>query len=266
MDKLQASSFYQHFADNERPTIDYFVGLFNQVLFKKSTILTDFLNPREQIILQTIVGQQLQLEFSGGYQGAERKRAFINDFVNYDGEPDFALTALEVEYNRKFITLKHGDIYGALNNIGLEQGVYGDIIHDENSRWQFFVKNENTADIITQIERIGRNKVRLVELEQKNIIQPVDEGTTNEVLLSSARLDSIISTVAKISRSQAKDAIESGQVKLNWLVVNDPTITLGATDMVSLRHFGRFKLITELGETKRGKHRFQIEQWLSKKR
>src|SRR5699024_5137409 len=151
-----------------------------------------------------------------------------------------ALTALEVEYNRKFITLKHGDIYGALNNIGLEQGVYGDIIHDENSRWQFFVKNENAADIITQIERIGRNKVRLVELEQENIIQPVDEGTTNEVLLSSARLDSIISTVAKISRSQAKDAIESGQVKLNWLVVNDPTITLGATDMVSLRHFGRF--------------------------
>lgn len=33
MDKRQASSFYPHFAIEERPTIDQFVGLFNRLLF-----------------------------------------------------------------------------------------------------------------------------------------------------------------------------------------------------------------------------------------
>ena len=46
MEKRQASSFYQHFDESERPTVDYFVGLFNQFLFKNESILTDFLNPR----------------------------------------------------------------------------------------------------------------------------------------------------------------------------------------------------------------------------
>ena len=52
MEKRQASSFYQHFDESERPTVDYFVGLFNQFLFKNEPILTDFLNPREQYIFR----------------------------------------------------------------------------------------------------------------------------------------------------------------------------------------------------------------------
>lgn len=55
MEKRQASSFYQHFDESERPTVDYFVGLFNQFLFKNESILTDFLNPREQYIFQELL-------------------------------------------------------------------------------------------------------------------------------------------------------------------------------------------------------------------
>lgn len=34
MEKRQASSFYPHFKEEERPTIDKLVGLFNSLLFK----------------------------------------------------------------------------------------------------------------------------------------------------------------------------------------------------------------------------------------
>ena len=45
MQRRQASSFYPHFEKEERPTIDRFVGLFNQLIFKNEAILTDFLDP-----------------------------------------------------------------------------------------------------------------------------------------------------------------------------------------------------------------------------
>lgn len=266
MNKLQASNFYQHFADNERPTIDYFVGLFNQVIYKKNKILTDFLNPREQRILATIVGQQLQLEFFGGYEGAERQRAFIADFSDYEAKPDFEIIPLAIEYNHKFITLKHADIYGALNNIGLTPAVYGDIIHDEQGNWQFFVQQPNMLDVKTQVDRIGRNSVRLMEISPNQILNPVDEGTLSEILFGSRRMDSVIAAVARLSRAQAKEAIARGDVKINWLVATDPSSMLSVSDTVSLRYYGRFKLMQKLGETKRGKQRFLIEQWLSKKR
>lgn len=73
MEKRQASSFYQHFDESERPTVDYFVGLFNQFLFKNESILTDFLNPREQYIFQEIVGGYAQLYSFGGYPNAEKR-------------------------------------------------------------------------------------------------------------------------------------------------------------------------------------------------
>ncbi len=38
MEKRQASSFYQHFDESERPTVDYFVGLFNQFLILENNI------------------------------------------------------------------------------------------------------------------------------------------------------------------------------------------------------------------------------------
>ncbi len=77
MEKRQASSFYQHFDESERPTVDYFVGLFNQFLFKNEPILTDFLNPREQYIFREIVGGYAQLYSFGGFSNAEKNRMLL---------------------------------------------------------------------------------------------------------------------------------------------------------------------------------------------
>ena len=56
MERRQASKFYPHFNQEERPVIDYFTGLFNQLIFKHEPILTDFLDTGKRAILRTIVG------------------------------------------------------------------------------------------------------------------------------------------------------------------------------------------------------------------
>lgn len=76
MERRQASSFYPHFEQEERPTIDKFVGLFNQLIFKQEAILTDFLDPGKREILKTIVGNDALVQEYGGYKNAE-KREYI---------------------------------------------------------------------------------------------------------------------------------------------------------------------------------------------
>ena len=56
MERRQASKFYPHFNQEERPVIDYFTGLFNQLIFKHESILMDFLDSAKRDILKIIVG------------------------------------------------------------------------------------------------------------------------------------------------------------------------------------------------------------------
>lgn len=77
MQRRQASSFYPYFEKEERPTIDRFVGLFNQLIFKNKAILTDFLDPGKSDILKTIVGNEAFIQEFGGYKDAE-KSEFIS--------------------------------------------------------------------------------------------------------------------------------------------------------------------------------------------
>ena len=84
MERRQASKFYPHFNQEERPVIDYFTGLFNQLIFKHESILTDFLDPAKRDILRTIVGNDAFIQEYGGYPDAEKilKDIEDNEFSN----------------------------------------------------------------------------------------------------------------------------------------------------------------------------------------
>lgn len=265
-EKTQASSFYQHFAVTERPTVDYFVGLFNQFVFKQDKILTDFLNPREQFILKTIVGYNAQLEFFGGFTGAERKRAIIASYEESITPYDFGVQVLEVEYNQKFNKIEHRNLYGTIVNLGLELNVFGDLIHDEQDNWQFLVNQKNAAYVESQMTKVGSVKVNLVEKKLGQLLVQTDESTMETILVSSLRLDNVVSSVTKMSRSQVKDQLLQKLIKINWLATQDSNIMVRNSDVISVRHFGRFQIIGEVGETKRGKHRLEIKIWRSKRK
>ena len=132
MQKRQASKFYPHFNQEERPVIDYFTGLFNQIIFKHEPILTDFLDPGKRAILKTIVGNDVFMQEYGGYSNAEKKRVYLSEeWVNLQPS-DYLIQPYEIEYPQKFIKINHSAILGTLANSGIETDTFGDIITDEN--------------------------------------------------------------------------------------------------------------------------------------
>ncbi|MGA3513612.1 RNA-binding protein, partial [Lactiplantibacillus plantarum] len=70
------ANVYQHFRSEERPFIDTVEDWIEQVNMQYAPVLTEFLDPRQAFILETLVRQESELKFRffGGYEEAERSR------------------------------------------------------------------------------------------------------------------------------------------------------------------------------------------------
>ena len=69
---------YQHFRKEERPFIDDLSEWITEVEDQYTPYLTDFLDPRQMYIVESLVGKRdLKLYYFGGYEAAERKRVFM---------------------------------------------------------------------------------------------------------------------------------------------------------------------------------------------
>lgn len=260
MQRRQASSFYPHFEHEERPTIDKFVGLFNQLIFKEKPILTDFLDPGKREILKTIVGNDAITQEYGGYKLAEKKRMYLSlDWENLQIK-DYKVVPIEINYPIKFTKLTHSSILGTLANSGVETETFGDIITDGNGKWQFFVKEELKNFFLEQVDRIGRTQVRLKEISFKDVIVPEDTSQEKTEIIASLRVDSVLAGISKQSRTQIKKVIENKQAKLNWHDIQDSNIIVKVGDILSLRHFGRVEIMDITG-TKKGKYKVVLKLW-----
>ncbi|TKC18589.1 RNA-binding protein [Robertmurraya kyonggiensis] len=249
-------NIYQHFRPEEREFIDQVLQWKEFVENSYSSKLTDFLDPREQQIIKTIIGTQSEIKvaFFGGLEENERKRALIYpDYLNVDKD-DFNIQLFEIEYATKFITIEHPQVLGSLMGLGLKRGKFGDILI-QNDRVQFLLVKEISDYIQMQLTHIGRSSISLKEIplaEGMNILDSWQEVSTT---VSSLRLDTVLSTLLNISRQRSQEYIKSGRVKVNWTTIENPAFDCDVADMISVRGHGRSKIISIEGRTKKDKLR-----------
>ena len=247
---------YQHFRPDEYPFIDKVEGWIERVDNQYAPFLTDFLDPRQAYILETLVRQnsELKLMFYGGYETAERKRACIYPEYYEPAYERFEIAVFEILYPAKFTQLSHGKILGSLMSIGIKREYFGDIITD-GERWQVML-SEHVKNYVTQeLTKIGKVSVRLEERNYTDIILPIDEYQSESTTLSSLRLDNLIASVYNISRQRSKQLVDSGKVKVNWKEETRSDFPIELLDVVSIRGFGRIQLLTIEGKTKKEKIR-----------
>ncbi|MGX7198898.1 YlmH family RNA-binding protein [Enterococcus nangangensis] len=253
------SNVYQHFRKSEHPFIDAAYGWLETVERQYAPYLTDFLDPRQAYILETLLQQNgnLHFQFYGGYEAAERKRCLIfPDYYQVEAD-DYQLELYEIVYPLKFAKLSHGKVLGTLMSAGIKREYFGDIISD-GTRWQVFIANEIANYVLQQVDKIGRVGVRLEKRAYVDLILPVDSWELEHTTSSSLRLDALIATVYNISRQRAKELVESGKVKVNWTENTRPDFLLDLLDIISIRGFGRIQLQALEGKTKKEKYRLQL--------
>ena len=203
---------------------------------------TKFLSLTEQAQLQKQLRNKVVFRLYGGYQNAEYKRAYINsDYQN--------ITCFRINYNKKFLTLSHQNILGTLMSLNIERDTIGDILPNEDC---FFVLSELKEFIVQELTSISSVTVTLEEIEASNFTR-TEELLKDKTFIESLRLDLVVARICSVSRIEAKTMIDNDMIKVNHLVINKPTKQLEELDILSIRKYGRFKLLDTTKTSKKGK-------------
>lgn len=252
-------NIYQHFRKEEHKFIDQILEWCEAVKNHYNHKLTDFLDPRELEIIKQIIGhdEEIKVEFFGGMEPVERKRALIYPKFFQMNRDDFQVCLYEIQYPSKFITIQHPQVLGALMSLGLKRGKFGDIlIHDHSI--QIILAKEISNFVKMNLQSIHKTTVILKELSLEKMITQTEIWDEQSITVSSLRLDAILSQMYRISRQKMQQHIQNQLVKVNWKVVDDPSFLCQEGDKVSTRGYGRCKIISIDGMTKKEKWRITV--------
>lgn len=249
-------SIYQHFRSEEKNFIDAVLDWKESVETFYTPKLTPFLDPREQQIVKAVIGhnEDCQLQLSGGYQESERKRALLYPAYHIPSEEDFQMSLIEISYNQKFHTLKHPQILGTLMSLGVKREKFGDVLMN-NVQAQIIVSVDIASYVMANVTKIGQAGVNLVEKGFHESIVEEDTWQEATITCSSLRVDSLFSSMSNLSRNKAQDLIGGGKLKVNHQIVEQNDFECQEGDLLSVRGFGRYRIISIDGKTKRDKWR-----------
>ena len=254
-----ANEIYQHFRPSERLFIDKVTDWIEKVSDSYSIVTTDFLNPRECYILQTVLNQAKQQDIQVYSSSIIAETEYVKLIIAPDyyqlSLADFELSCLQIGFASKFVTLKHSQILG---ETGVDRAKIGDItVHPSFA--QVFVDQKMVSVFIEKIQKIARSGVKISEIKPEQYVKVPDQLDYKTVSLSSLRLDKVIASIFNYSRSQAQKLIQSNKVKVNYAEVLRNDFELFETDLISIRGFGRVKLLQNLGLTKKNKIRVEVQ-------
>ncbi|STY45568.1 photosystem II S4 domain protein [Listeria grayi] len=250
---------YQHFRPEEYDFIDKMTALVAQVEDEYTPRLTHFLDPRQEFIVQTVIGsyENIKVAFNGGRAHTERVRALIYPDYYEPTETDFEIALFQIRYPVKFTTLTHQKILGTLMSLGMKRDIFGDILEKEDI-WQFFVEASMKDYLSTQIEKIGKVNVMLEEVPLTDAILTHVDWIEKAITVSSLRLDVLIAVSHNISRQKAKQLVQGGLVRVNWKTIENADFLCVAEDIISVRGYGRIKLMETNGKSKKDKDKITI--------
>lgn len=251
-------SIYQHFRPEERTFVDLILDLRDQVDRQFITKYTDFLDPRESYIFESIIGEDERFKVHVLLEDKKTERTMyaLSPYYEQLNDTDFPVQLLEATYPTKFVELKHPDLLGSFMSLGIDRKKLGDlVINADSGTIQLLVHRDISSFVVEHLTQIKQANVRF----EKTLIQTFEPGVstwiTHQTTVSSLRLDVLVKEIYRMSRSDAKMLIEREHVKVNFKIIDSPAFNVEPSDLISVRKKGRARLQSIEGQTKKEKWR-----------
>lgn len=230
---------------------------------------TDFLDLYQKNLVQKLLNsiKCKNYMFFGGSDDAERETIIFypekleKQFVekNYNNVMQIVEIILPNELKGKYT---HRDYLGGLMKLGIKREKIGDIIVF-NEGANIIVLNEILDFVnsnITSLTRFSKSLIQTKKIEELHKQEIKREEI--QIIVSSLRLDNIVSELAKTSRTKAEEIINSGRVFVNFENIIKDSKTLKNDDIITIRGKGRFKILEVIGNTKKGRFIIKIEKYV----
>lgn len=229
-----------------------------RALHSGTPAFTRFLDPAlEQETLSAAAQTGVHAAFYGGYDDAERRIAAFWTDMPPEAE-DYPIACLELCWNPKYGHPGHRDLLGAVMGLGLERDSTGDIaLGQADGTAYLFAHTDMEAYICASLDSAGRSSLK-VQQAKLPIALREPEGEQIRITVASMRLDAIIAAGLKLSRGEAQRLITAGMVKRNHIVECRGDVHLESGDLISVRGYGRMRVIEDTGLTRKGRYAMRL--------
>lgn len=230
---------------------------------------TDFLDLAQIKLVQKFI-DRIKIEnymSYGGFEQAERKifviypEKFNSTVVEKNLSNIVQIIRIELPDDLKG-KYTHRDYLGAVIKLGIERKKVGDIIVDSNGADIIIDKDVSKflADNLGSLTRFSKSTITVQNIED---LRPVEIRKEElEIIVSSLRLDNVISELARCSRNKALDIINTERVFVNFECETKKTKQIKPGDMVTIRGKGRFFIKEIVGQTRSGRTVIKIEKFI----
>ncbi|MFC5467180.1 RNA-binding protein [Cohnella suwonensis] len=258
------NEIYEHFHPDEKSFVDRAWEWVERAAERHETKRTDFLDPRQAHILFTLANRHpdAQVHLNGGGTHSERQRAIVAPDYKMLDEEDMGIVVLEITSDdRKIADLDHGDYLGALLGLGIKREKIGDL-HVNDEGCHVLIAEEISGFLTGHMKQAHRVDVRTSILPLSALRETKQELEDQVLSVASMRLDGIASDVFRLSRTKILAPIKAGRCRVSWKPVEDPSHSLRVGDVVSMKGFGRFKVLDVEGVSKSGRLRVRIGKFV----
>lgn len=205
---------------------------------KRDYYVTGFISLSFQLELTNLLNKE-KIPFKYLNTG-ERKVLLISyEDINLNDQ----ITVLKINTHEN---LKHNDIMGAILNIGIKREIVGNIYVKDN--YLVEVLSRMKEYVIENLNYVSSYKVTLEEYNEKI---PEVEFTEKHVIVSSLRLDNVVSSVFNMSRDLAKKAIINKLVFLNFNNELKADQRVSMNTYLSCKRKGKVIIEKEIGKSRK---------------
>lgn len=199
---------------------------------------TQFLDGRE---LKIVTGKLKKNEYNVYYPYKDSEKVML-----YTGKvPKVKLFKIYTVEN-----IRHQDILGSLFALNIDSSYFGDIVL-YNDYYYVFVSEDLALYIKDNLKMIGNKKVSLEEVDLSVLDNYERKYEEKEMIVSSLRIDNVVSGIINTSRKVALDKIKNKEVVVNYGVMNKNSYILKESDIFSIRRYGKYKFVGIVKSTKK---------------
>ena len=215
----------------------------------KNNSCTYFLDPKEFNLVKSKLHKD-EYKVYYPYKDSEKVILYKKDI------PEVLL--YEIKSN---VELRHQDILGTMYSLNIDSSLFGDILLIDNRYFIYIlpiVRNYFESNFLM----VRNASIELEELDIDYLKDYERSYERLELIVSSCRIDTVVSSICHISRNNITDMIKKKEIMLNYDYLKNTDYKLKENDVFSIKKIGKFKFNRILKSTKSDHYIVEILKYI----